>query len=147
MKTHLEPLAVAANVTQASDVRLDHVTVTFASLRHIFSQPHVPKEVGQAILNSLDKRWIKGNQDTFIAAVYYNPRYRHHLFDSNEPGLQAPGLYPVFKRLFVRIFPGVALARKEFLHANHTYAQCLGPLTPEVMCLDELDDGEAGFVC
>lgn len=81
---HLCPLAIAANVVQATHCRLDTVLLTFGSLYLTYSTHYIdPNDEGpcQAILKSIEKRWAKADQDLFIAAVYLNPFYtnpNHH---------------------------------------------------------------------
>ena len=78
MERHLEPLAVAANITQAAHCRLDTVLLTFGFLA-VRYRAMVDTEdlVGcAAILKSLEKRWLAADQDVFIAAVIVNPLFR-----------------------------------------------------------------------
>jgi len=60
MEQHLEPLAIAANITQAAHCRLDTVLLTFGSLIAQY-KTMVGREdvVGcTAILESLEKCWL-----------------------------------------------------------------------------------------
>ncbi|KAF8703671.1 hypothetical protein RHS03_06185, partial [Rhizoctonia solani] len=84
-------------------------------------------------------RWIKGDSDAFIASVYLNPQYRHHILNQDEPGLQPLGLYIILRRLFTRIFPKDTLRTREFMIANEQYAGALGVFSAENMLLEELD--------
>jgi hypothetical protein len=69
----LEPLAIAANITQAAHTWLDHVLLTLGNLLHIYSNPMLDSQIHGAILGSLKKHWAKANQDMFILAVFLNP--------------------------------------------------------------------------
>lgn len=56
VKRHLEPLAVAANITQANDCRLDQVLITFGFLYRFFSTSgdEEEKPIQEAVLKSLE---------------------------------------------------------------------------------------------
>ena len=58
IKNHLEPLAIAANITQSAFCRLDEVLLTFGVLYHHFSNMHDPADnhIRTAVLNSLESR-------------------------------------------------------------------------------------------
>ncbi|KAF8750324.1 hypothetical protein RHS01_09373 [Rhizoctonia solani] len=140
IKTHLEPLAIAANVTQAANTRLDHVTIAMGQLYHLFENPSIPDDVRTVVQTSAKSRWIKGDSDAFIASVYLNPQYRHHILNQDEPGLRPLGLYIILRRLFTRIFPKDTLRTREFMIANEQYAGALGVFSAENMLLEELDE-------
>jgi hypothetical protein len=59
MKRHLEPLAIATNVTQASFCRLDQVLLTFGHLVMQYKSLTDPEDtVGcAAIIESIEARW------------------------------------------------------------------------------------------
>ncbi|KAI0363229.1 hypothetical protein BV20DRAFT_958722, partial [Pilatotrama ljubarskyi] len=82
VKLHLEPLAVAANVTQSNSCRLDDVLITFGSLLQFFDSLNEPEEteIKEAVVRSLETRWSKADQDVFIAAVILNPFIRTRAF-------------------------------------------------------------------
>ena len=73
IKLHLEPLAVAANILQSSDTRLDTTLLTWANLYCIYSDPNLDDVIRTQVLNSLSKCWLQMDQDTFISAVIMNP--------------------------------------------------------------------------
>jgi hypothetical protein len=75
---HLEPLAIAANITQASNTRLHHVLTTLANLYCIYSNLNLEEDsdVRNQVLASLEKRWAAANQDPFIATIVLNPFLR-----------------------------------------------------------------------
>ncbi|CDO68878.1 hypothetical protein BN946_scf185000.g21 [Trametes cinnabarina] len=79
IKLHLEPLAIAAHVAQASHCRLDQVLLLFGTMYYRFS--HLPPDIADpvasaAVLKSLEDRWAKADQAIFVAAVILNPLYR-----------------------------------------------------------------------
>ncbi|KAG9080203.1 hypothetical protein FRC06_006949 [Ceratobasidium sp. 370] len=140
MKVILQPLAIAANVTQAADTRLDHVLISFANLYHVFSHADIPEKACSAILNSLETCWFKSGQAPFIAAVYTNQFYQHHLFSSDEPALHPLGLYTMLKDLFAQMFPGQVLNTGDFFAANEAYAAGNSVFSDEQMCLQEIKE-------
>jgi len=79
--SHLEPLTIAANITQASNTRLYHVLMTLANLYRIYSNlnPIKDSDVRDKILASLEKRWAAADQEPFIAAILLNPFLRGDL--------------------------------------------------------------------
>jgi len=78
MKNHLEPLGKAANATQNQHCRLDDVLLTFGSLYLQFFRQTDPEDtlIRTAVLDSLNKRWSKTEQEVFVAAVVLNPMMR-----------------------------------------------------------------------
>ena len=63
----LEPLAITANVAQASHTHLNHVLLMLGNLVHIFSQNlKFDEDLHLGVLTSLEKRWKKADQDIFI---------------------------------------------------------------------------------
>jgi hypothetical protein len=104
--SHLEPLAIAANITQASNTRLYHVLTTLANLYRIYSNLSLAEdsEVRDGVLASLEKRWAAADQDPFIAAVILNPFLRGDFLARRHVGLTPIGLCNMLKRLHSRIF-------------------------------------------
>src|ERR1700683_4825680 len=95
MKRHLEPLAIAANITQASFCRLDTVLLTFGFLLMQYRQltDEEDFDAAAAITESLERRWAVADQQIFIAAVIVNPFYQGRpfgqLFFLNNAGIHA----------------------------------------------------------
>ncbi|KAH9955968.1 hypothetical protein BGW80DRAFT_1257947 [Lactifluus volemus] len=102
---HLEPLAIAANITQASNTRLYHVLTTLANLHCIYSNLNLEEDsdVRNQVLTSLEKRWAAADQDPFIAAVVLNPFLRGD-FLGRHIALTPIGLCNMLKRLHSRVF-------------------------------------------
>ncbi|KAH9068192.1 hypothetical protein EDB83DRAFT_2222872, partial [Lactarius deliciosus] len=104
LKTHLEPLARAANVAQAAFCRLDQILLTFGSLSIYYEDNRArdPANVPgcTAILDSIEKRWAKADQDVFIATVLLNPFIKSSAFDPTIPFLTHAGVYALMKRLY-----------------------------------------------
>ncbi|KAF9058366.1 hypothetical protein BDP27DRAFT_1151824, partial [Rhodocollybia butyracea] len=75
IKNHLEPLAIAANITQSAFCRLYQVLLTLGSLYMHFQRLTDPLDVDirTAVLKSIEGRWKKTDQEVFIAAALLNP--------------------------------------------------------------------------
>jgi hypothetical protein len=105
MKLHLEPLAIAANVTQAAFCRLDTVLLTFGFL--IMQYQRMTDDADQvasmSIISSLEKRWAAADQDIFIATVIVNPFFRANPF-SHQPRFVVAGIIELLRRLYTRFF-------------------------------------------
>lgn len=104
---HLEPLAVAINITQASHCRLDEVLTTFGMLYKQFftiyqSQPSSTL-AANAVLASLARRWEKSDQDIFIVAVFLNPNLQCRLFHS-QSGITIGHIYSLMRNLWERFY-------------------------------------------
>lgn len=107
MEEHLEPLAIAANITQATHCRLDTVLLTFGYLvirYQAMASRSVEDPVGcTAILNSLEKRWLAADQLVFIAAVIINPFFRTTPFASHPRFINAR-IKALLASLYFRFF-------------------------------------------
>ncbi|KAH9079140.1 hypothetical protein EDB83DRAFT_2178078, partial [Lactarius deliciosus] len=106
--THLEPLARAANVAQVAFCHLDQILLTFGSLsiyyRKIMDQDPDNAIGCTAILDSIEKRWAKADQDIFIAAVLLNPFVKTAPFSLQVSFLTRAGVFTLLKRLYQRFF-------------------------------------------
>ncbi|KDQ55684.1 hypothetical protein JAAARDRAFT_208479 [Jaapia argillacea MUCL 33604] len=109
IKFHLQPLAVAANVTQGARCRLDQVLMTFGLLvMHFRKLPDADDQAIQiAVIKSLELRWSKCDQDVFIASVVLNPFYRISVFKTTHIFTLA-GLSALITRLWIRFFPAIS---------------------------------------
>ena len=103
IKTHLEPLAVAANMLQAANTRLDTTILTWGNLYRIYSDSMLDSAVSSQVLSSLSERWSQMDQDAFISAVVMNPYIRSKCFARGNPQLAPIGLYNIVKRTFHRM--------------------------------------------
>ena len=134
---HLEPLAIAANITQASNTRLYHVLTTLANLYRIYSNLNLEEdaETREQVLASLEKRWAAADQDPFIAAVVLNPFLRGDLRNlfGKHVSLTPIGLCNMLKRLLSRVFKMNADA--DFQAAFMDYYNGRNEFSPERMCL------------
>lgn len=109
IKQHLEPLAVAANITQSTFCRIDEVLLTFGALTMEYKDLRDNRDGDEvacnAILNSLERRWANTDQDVFVAAVILNPFFKHTPFKP-LPRFQPANIYNLFVVLWNRFFPG-----------------------------------------
>jgi hypothetical protein len=71
IKQHLELLAIASNITQASFCRLDTGLLTFGFLmmqyRNMTDEEDL--DAANAIMESLERRWAVADQQIFIASI------------------------------------------------------------------------------
>ena len=105
MKLHLEPLAIAANVTQAAFCRLDTVLLTFGFLVMQYQKMtgKADRVASHSIILSLEKRWMAADQDIFIATVIVNPFFRAGPF-GRHPRFVVSGIIELLERLYTRFF-------------------------------------------
>lgn len=107
VKNHLEPLAVATNISQAAHCRLDQVILIFGLLhmRYTKLKNESPEDqvACDAILNSLELRWSKADQDIFIAAVLLNPLHKAAPF-AKMITFSTAGIYTLLCRLWTRFY-------------------------------------------
>jgi hypothetical protein len=105
MKRHLEPLAIATNITQASFCRLDQVLMTFGHLVMQYRSMTDPEDVVgcTAIIESIEARWATADQEIFIAAVVLNPFYQSTPFAALR-FLTNAGIHSMLGRLWQHFF-------------------------------------------
>lgn len=122
---HLRPLGIAANIIQAAFCRLDSVALTFAYLIWTYSQMNDLEDIPgrNAIINSVEKRWAKTDQDVFIAAVLLNPFYRFEPFGTNLNNADA---LRVIIKLWQRFHNTVEPPPNEFLEQLSNYLTLSG---------------------
>jgi hypothetical protein len=105
MKRHLEPLAIVANIIQAAFCRLDDVLMAFGYLVMIYREMKDAEDLDgcRAIIESIERRWKKADQDVFIAAVILNPFYCTAPFAPLD-FLNNAGIHALLNRLWVRFY-------------------------------------------
>ncbi|GAB1527731.1 hypothetical protein RhiTH_010919 [Rhizoctonia solani] len=104
LKLYLKPLAIAANVAQAPTTRLDHILIELGCLYYTFSRFAMNSAVQTCVLNSLELRWGKSNQDPHIVSVILNPYICLGVFHPQNALLNRSSLYGTTKRVFRRLF-------------------------------------------
>lgn len=105
IEKHLRPLAVATNVTQANNARLDVVLLTLAYIFYIYCDVTYDTVVRDAIHSSLEKRWKKADQEVFILAILFNPYVRKKCFNRENPLFTEASLWGMVTRCYSRMFP------------------------------------------
>lgn len=133
MKTYLEPLAVAANVTQAAHTRPDHVLLTLANLFRIYTAPHLERVIRSRVTESLERRWRAADQDVFILTVFFNPYIRGRCF--NRAALTMNTLINMARRTFKRFF-GVD-TNGDFIRGLTDYANGMAEFMDDELALEE----------
>lgn len=105
MERHLEPLAVAVNITQAAHCRLDTVLLTFGFLVVQYrAMVRTEDLIGcAAILKSLEKRWLAADQDVFVATVIVNPLFQTTPF-APSPRFIVTRIKSLLASLYLRFF-------------------------------------------
>ena len=101
MKAILEPLAIANNVTQATNTRIDHVVLTLGNLYRIYDNADLEGPLRDRVLWSLLKRWKAADQDVFILSVVLHPWIRGHCLSK---GISPMTLFNMANRVFTRLF-------------------------------------------
>lgn len=141
----LEPLAIAANVSQASYTRLDHVLLTLGNLFRIYSQrvEGFDDDLRMGIIKSLEKRWKKADEDIFIVAVFLNPFIRDTLF--NKEFLTEAQRYTIVERVYERVLR--CESGLDFLQAFEDYKWSRREFSDSSMSLSLMKEKFAHAVC
>ena len=87
---------------------MDQILLTFGSLT-MYYQDAMTQDAANipgctAILDSIEKRWAKADQDVFVAAVILNPFVKASAFSARLPFLTRAGVLSLLKRLYHRFF-------------------------------------------
>ncbi|KAI0755920.1 hypothetical protein BC629DRAFT_1296537, partial [Irpex lacteus] len=84
IKSHLQPFAYAANITQSDAARLDTVLLVWGLLYRYFdnlpSSDASDKQIAEAVCISINRRWEASDQDVYIAAIILNPAHKTRPF-------------------------------------------------------------------
>lgn len=121
LKKQLEPLALAANITQLSNVRLDQVLIIFGLLykeyQALLAEDNSleTRYLVQRIIDSIEKRWAKSEQEAFIAALFLNPVYKLGPFADVDFTTLA-GILHLLKKLYVRFFGELTVAEDQQMY-------------------------------
>ena len=110
---------------------MDQVLLTFGYLILQYTQPVMDDDpiARDAIINSLEKRWSKADQELFIASVLINPFYRSAPFTEHHTFSYA-GQRSLFSRLWMRFNnstspppPEFLSQADDFIRGSATYAE------------------------
>ncbi|KAF8960112.1 ribonuclease H-like domain-containing protein, partial [Flammula alnicola] len=113
--SHLEPLAIAANIFQAPTCRLDHVLLTLGNLFSFFDS-------------------MESTYKLFILAVFFNPYIRAKYF--NREKLSIIALFHILRRAFLRLMKQSSQGDIEFMRAFQAYYDGTGTFSDNEMWLD-----------
>jgi hypothetical protein len=134
----LEPLAAAANVTQADHANLGTVLLTLAYLYQVFDDIDMDEQVRERIQSSIERRWKKVDREMFILALVFNPYIRTDAFAETSTFRSIGTLYPIVVHAYKRLFNTTEEPNAEFRRAfsdylRHQYSGSLteGPEGPE----------------
>ena len=137
MVTHLEPIAITSNITQAESTHLNHVLLTLRNLFCIYNnmEDHA-SDVKEGIQASLEKRWVKADQDAFILSIFFNPYICADLFNWKIIQFTPAGIYGIVKHMYEHVF----CKELDFgLHAAcMDYYKCHTEFSDDAMHLDDL---------
>lgn len=138
IERHLEPLAIAANVTQSTFCRLDEVLLTFSALmlnyRDLRDRGVGDRVACDAILASLEKRWSNADQEVLIAAVILNPFFKHQPFKPLQR-FQPANVYNLFIQLWARFFPQEPIPKTALYQNVIHYLRGMGDFQPLGQCV------------
>lgn len=136
LRDHLYPLNIAAKMMQTSRGPLYAVTLTLANLYRTYDRDEkLDREVKNCLLNSIQKRWAKCDQDPFILALILNPYIRTSLFKRRTPFSSHADVYTLIDRMWTRLF---SHPHNTSLHmAVEDYCNSKGPFASVRMRLDE----------
>ena len=149
VKLHLEPLAIAVNVTQRANTRCDHVLILLGQLHHIYVDNHFEDQSSldaldvnddhpvTTIINSIEKWWSKADQDLFVACVFLNPFIKTSLF--NPQSMTLAMILGMLHRLYTWVFR-VDGCPREFMGEIMNYSQSKGIYRDKMWLIKELQD-------
>ncbi|KAJ3571948.1 hypothetical protein NP233_g3427 [Leucocoprinus birnbaumii] len=131
-----------SNIIQAAFCQLDTVLISFGYLVHHFTEmsgTDADDVYGsKAIIESLEKRWLKTDQDVLIAAVILNPFYQQRLYRSSSSFHNLIDITSLITRLWSRIYGGqqpplsFSAEIREYLESRGRYSQMNMALQMEV---------------
>ena len=147
VKLHLEPLAIAINVTQQAKTWCDQVLILLGQLHHVYTSI-IKKDCTSpdadykdedhpctSILKSLEKCWIKADQDLFIGCVFLNPNFKNLLF--NPQKMTTAMIIGILRQLYMCIFR-VQDCPAGFIEEIMHYVRDTGIYSHDMWCIDEL---------
>ncbi|THU83160.1 hypothetical protein K435DRAFT_571524, partial [Dendrothele bispora CBS 962.96] len=135
LQNMLRPFAIAANLIQADNCRLDTVLFTLAHLYYIHkTSRNIDHRVCNAVIASIEKRWKKADQEIFILAVVFNPYIRSRAFDPSNELASAGRMWNLVRRAYKRFSRGQEPSA-EFKECFTAYYRGIGRWSDEHMDL------------
>ncbi|KAG6807852.1 hypothetical protein H0H92_006199 [Tricholoma furcatifolium] len=137
IKDHLEPLAIAANVTQSDNTRLDVILVTLVNLYQIFSDSsrRFDPTIATAVLASLEKRWANADRPIFLLAMILNPYICATFFAKESPYQTFVKLWALVSNTYKCLFRTDDEPDHDFCTAFNCYLNQVGEWSDEAMGL------------
>jgi hypothetical protein len=89
------------------------------------------------IIKSIEKRWIKADQDLFVAWVFLNPFIKTSLFNPHSMTLAM--VLGILRRLYTRVFR-IDECPREFMGEIFNYAQNKGIYSDHMWPFKDLQD-------
>jgi hypothetical protein len=126
-------------------ILLDTVLITLVNLYWQYLDPALDSTVCTAILASLEKRWAKADQSTFILAVILNPYIHASTFSTTSPYRTFDKLWELVDITFVRFYS--VHPDTEFRVAFSHYIHGTGDWNDEKMGLAVLQAAADHEVC
>ena len=121
LKKQLEHLALATNITQLSNVHFYQVLIIFGLLykecQALLAEDNSLKThyLVQCIIDSIEKHWVKLEQEAFIVALFLNPVYKLGPFTDVDFTTLA-GILHLLKKLYVRFFGELTVAKDQQMY-------------------------------
>ncbi|KAL6303689.1 ribonuclease H-like domain-containing protein, partial [Sparassis latifolia] len=124
VKMHIEPLAIATNVSQGANTRCDQVLLLLGNLyRSYFNIP---------------------DQDLFITCLFLNPFINSSLL--NGTTLSMTVIMGIIRRLYLRVFR-TETSPEDLMRSVYEYHTCFGMFFAENWPLNDLKEGLKDEVC
>jgi hypothetical protein len=93
-------------MTQGARGSLSYVALTIANLyRTYLYDDSLNEDVQRCIIDSIEKRWGKTDQDSMLLAVILNPYIRHTLFKQRSGYYALIDVHRLLERMWKRFFP------------------------------------------
>ncbi|KAF8989582.1 hypothetical protein BDQ17DRAFT_1169802, partial [Cyathus striatus] len=135
IKKHLEPLAHASCIMQEAHACLDQVPLIFGTLMYEYLK--MAETDGdhdgliQAIIDSIEKRWAKCDQEAFILAIVLHPSLKTAPFAKNMPQLVPASLWQILHHLWTRFYSediptNLFKEFMDYLHSRGVYSVLTG---------------------
>lgn len=102
-------------------------------------------DVKECLLASIQKRWLKTDQDSFILAVILNPYIPTTLFKKSNTYATSAGVYGLVRRLWARFFP--RRHDSDLFDAALQYYDKEGIFTDDAMLLEDRLAAAKNQVC
>ncbi|GBE85739.1 hypothetical protein SCP_0802610 [Sparassis crispa] len=150
VKMHIEPLVITTNVSQGANTRCDQVLLLLGNLyRSYFNIRKNDRTIPDAeeedeahpvtaIMESIEKRWQKADQDLFITCLFLNPFINSSLL--NGTTLSVAMIMGIIHRLYLRVFR-TETPPEDLMRSVYEYHMRFGMFFAENWPLNDLKEG------